>query len=87
METSVSRRCLRRRTSQMRERSQSLLQYCNNIASLQDWYSADRGSHTPLQDEGDEPLMDLVKDCSPEKDTETRREHGDTSSETDSCQR
>ena len=28
------------------------VQYHNNIASLQDWYSTDRGSHTPLQDEG-----------------------------------
>ena len=37
METSVSRRCLQRRTAQMLKRSQSLLQYYNNIASLQDW--------------------------------------------------
>ena len=44
----------------MLERSQSLLQYYNNIASLQDWYSTDHGSHTPLQDEGDDPMMDLV---------------------------
>ena len=65
----------------MLERSQSLLQYCNNIASLQDWYSADCGSHTPLQDEGDEPMMDLVTGL------QTRREHGDTSTETDRCQR
>ena len=65
MESSVSRRCLQRRTAQMLERKQSLLQYCNNFASLQHWYSIDHGSHTPLQDEGDEPL-DLVKDCSPE---------------------
>ena len=36
----------------MLERSQSLLQYYNNIASLQDWYSTDHGSHTPLQDDG-----------------------------------
>ena len=60
METSVSRRCLQRRTAQMLERSKSLLQYYNNVASLQDWYSTDHGSHTPLQDEGDEPMMDLV---------------------------
>ena len=52
----------------MLERSQSLLQYYNNIASLQDWYSTDHGSTTPLQDVGDELLMDL--------DTETRRDHG-----------
>ena len=44
----------------MLERSQSPLQYFNNIASLQDWYSTDHGSHTPLQDEGDKPMMDLV---------------------------
>ena len=37
----------------MLERSQSLLQHNNNnIASLQDWYSTDRGSHTPQQDGG-----------------------------------
>ena len=27
---------------------------------LQDWYSTDHGSHTPLEDEGDEPMMDLL---------------------------
>ena len=32
-------------------------------------------------------MMDLVRGCSPDIDTETRREHGDTSTETDSCQR
>ena len=36
----------------MLERNQSLLQYYSNTASLQDWYSIDHGSHTPLQDEG-----------------------------------
>ena len=57
----MSRRCVRRRTAQVLERSQSLLQYYNNIASLQDWYSTDHDvSHTPLQDESDEPAMDLV---------------------------
>ena len=81
METSESRRCLQRKTAQMLERSQSPLQYYNNIASLQDWYSTDRGSHTPLQDEGDETMMDLVTGL------QTRREHGVTSTETDSCQR
>ena len=35
-------------TAQMLERSQVVLQYYNNIASLQDWYSTDHGSHTPL---------------------------------------
>ena len=49
---SVSRRCLQRRTAQMLERSQSLLQHYINIASLQDWYSADHGSHTPQQHDG-----------------------------------
>ena len=52
----------------MLERSQSLLQYYNNIVSLQDWYSTDRGSHTPLQDEGDELILDLAQ---------TRCEHRD----------
>ena len=31
----------------------SLQQHCK----LQDWYSTDHGSHTPLQDDGDEPMM------------------------------
>ena len=69
----------------MLEGSQSLPQYHNNIASLQDWYSTDHGSHTPLQDEGDEPMMDLVTGL------QTRCEHrdpgGSTSTETDSCHR
>ena len=29
-------------------------------ASLQDWYAIDHGSYTPLQDDGDEPMMDQV---------------------------
>ena len=33
---------------QMWERSQSLHQYYNHIAHLQDWYAIDRGTHTPL---------------------------------------
>ena len=33
-----------------------LQQHCK----LQDWYSRDHGSHTPLQDDGDEPMMDLA---------------------------
>ena len=32
---------------------------------LQDWYSTDHGSHTPLHDEGDEPMMDLVTGLQP----------------------
>ena len=76
----------------MLERSQSLLQYYNNIASLQDWYSTDHGSHTPLQDEGDKLVMDREKGCNPDVDEpETRCEYRDperrTSTETDSCQR
>ena len=51
-EISVSRRCPQLKYVQMLERSQSLLQYYNNIASLQDWYFTDHGSHTPLQDDG-----------------------------------
>ena len=27
----------------------------------QDWYSAGHGSHTPLQDDGDKPMMDLAQ--------------------------
>ena len=34
----------------------ALQQHCK----LQDWYSADHGSHTPLQDDVDEPMMDLA---------------------------
>ena len=48
------------KTAQVMERSQSLLQYYNNIGSLQKWYSTHHGSHTPLQDDGDDPMMDLV---------------------------
>ena len=43
----------------MLERSQSLLQYYNNIASLQGWSSTDHGSHTPLQND-DEPVTEPV---------------------------
>ena len=32
----------------MLERRRSVLQYYNNIASLQDWYSTDDGSHPTL---------------------------------------
>ena len=32
---------------QMLRRCQSLLPHFNRIANLQDWYSADHGSHTP----------------------------------------
>ena len=45
---------------QMLERSQSLLQYYNNIASLQEWYSVDYGTHVPLQDDTDGPVSELV---------------------------
>ena len=61
METSASTKCLQRRIVQMLDRSQSLPQYYNNIASLEDWYSTDYGSHTPLKDEGDKPMMDLAQ--------------------------
>ena len=48
------------------------------------WYSADHGSTLPLQDEGDEPMMDLVTGL------QTRCEYRDlersTSTETDSCE-
>ena len=27
----------------------------------QDWYSASHGSHTPQQDDGDKPMMDLAQ--------------------------
>ena len=70
--------CLQRRTVQMLERGQSLLQYNNNIVSLQDWSSTDHRSHTPLQDDGDEPMMDLVNGSS-DIDTKTwRHEHRNT---------
>ena len=65
METSVSRRCPPRRTARMLEQNQSLLQFFYNVASLKVWYSTDRGSHTPPQDEGD---------CTPGTYTETRRD-------------
>ena len=54
---------------QMLERSQSLLMYCNNIVSLQDWYSTDHGSHTPLQERGH--LLNRGDVGSAEQETET----------------
>ena len=45
------------------------------LCKLQDWYSTDHGSHTPLQDDGDEPIMDLVTCCSPGMHVQTRCEH------------
>ena len=74
METSVSRKCPQRRTAQMLERSQSLLQYYNNIASLQDWDSTDHGSHTPLQDEG---AADPESKAQKQTDVNVDREHRD----------
>ena len=55
--TSVSRM---KRIAQMLERGQSLLQYCNVFQSAKLVFYKGHGSHTPLQDEGDEPMMDLV---------------------------
>ena len=77
-ETLESRRRLQQRTAQMLERSQSLLQYYNSIANLHDWYSTDHGSHTPPQDDGDEPMMDLVTGLQPRyghKDPTWSRKH------------
>ena len=50
----------------------SVLQCCSKckIGILQDC-----GSHTPLQDEGEEPRMDLVNGCSPSLHVQTRYEH------------
>ena len=45
-----------------------MLENYNIIANLQDWYSTDHGSHTPLQVEGDEPMMEPQTDVN----TETR---------------
>ena len=72
-ETSVSRRCQQQRTAQTLEGSQALLQYYNNIASLQDWFSADHGSHTPLQDEGWRCQWCIWgRSCRPDMNTENR---------------
>ena len=59
----------------MLERSQSLLRYHNNIASLQDWHSTDHGSHTPLQDGGDEACDGCGEGTAAPTLTETRRDH------------
>ena len=53
--------------AQMLERSQSLLQYYN-IASLQDWYSTDQGSHTPLQYEETSKMSSRYRTCTSETD-------------------
>ena len=50
----------------MLERSQSLLQYYDNIASLQDWYSTDHGSHTTLLNESGEAYD--ASCCNPDVD-------------------
>ena len=50
----------------------SASQFYNIIASLQDWYYTDHESHTPLQDECDKLMMDLVRGCRPYVNTETR---------------
>ena len=60
--------------------------FCTTILfKSQDWYSTGHGLHTPLQDDGDKPMMDLVNGL------QTRCEHRDpersTSTDTDSCQR
>ena len=59
----------------MLERSQSLLGYYNNIASLQDGCSTNHGSHTPLQDEGDEAHDGSSERTAASKKTETQSEH------------
>ena len=58
----------------MLEQNPFLLQYCNNIASLQDWYSTDHGSHFPLQDEG---AADLESKAQKQKVVNVDREHRD----------
>ena len=36
--------------------------FCTTILlKWQDWYSTGHGSHTPLQDDGDKPMMDLAQ--------------------------
>ena len=58
-----------RRIAQMLERSQSLLQNCNVVQNCKMGILQDHGSHTPLQDEGEEPMMDLASSL------QTRYEH------------
>ena len=74
-ETSVLEGAYSEEPARMLEQNQSLLQYYNNFASLQDWYSTDHGSHTPLQDEGD------CRSCTHTRRTEIK------STEIDGCQR
>ena len=65
--TSVSRRT---RIAKMLEGCQSLLQY---FKMLFKWHDGGHGSRTPLQDEGETPVMDLVEGCCrPDTKTETR---------------
>ena len=59
----------------MLERSQSLLEYYNNTASLQDWYSTDHVSHTPLQDDGNEANDGSGEGIAIAIWTETQSEH------------
>ena len=60
---SVSRRCRQRKIVQMLERNQSLLQYYNKVASLQECYSTDHGSHTPLHEDGTSVVSSRRRRC------------------------
>ena len=43
------------------ERSQPLLQYCNVFSNCEIGTLQDHGPHTPIQDEGSSPMMDVAK--------------------------
>ena len=82
-------------------RTKPIVAFCYNIVrKLQDWCSTSHGNHTPLQDDGNKPMMDLAQSlqtwcarADEEELTVAQRPswysdtYPGTETETDSCQR
>ena len=63
MDTSVSRRCLQpKKCADVGTKPVSASVPQPHCKVLQDWYSTDHGSHTPLQDGGSRPDDDPVRE-------------------------
>ena len=59
---SVSRRKKKRANVAIPRKTKSNRCFCTTILfKSQDWYSTGHGSHTPLQDAGNKPMMDLAQ--------------------------
>ena len=61
--TSLRRRCQHQEGEELRTcYNKANRCFCATVLfKSQDWYSTGHGSHTPLQDEGDKPVMDLAQ--------------------------